>query len=85
MPILTDRLTVQPHTIIRESRSRFGYQIITVMEFASGEVLMLVNDMRSLIQEEIALKAYIDAYEVTYDFDKGWMAGGEEIPYLDSF
>lgn len=85
MPALTDRLTVQPHTIIRKSQSKVGRQIITIMEFASGEVMMLVDDVRTLIQEKIMLKSYIDAYEVTYDIDKGWMAGGEEIPYLDSF
>ena len=72
-------------TIIRESRSSFGHQIITVVEFTSSKVVMLVNDCRNTIQEEIVLKNYIDAYEVYYDFDRGWMAGGNEIPYLDSF
>ena len=72
-------------TIIRESRSSLGHQVITVVEFESGKVVMLVDDRRNIIQEEIALKNYIDAYEVYYDFDLGWMAGGSEIPYLDSF
>ena len=71
--------------IYRKSKSTLGFQIITVTEFASGRIMMYVDDIRSFIQEEIALKTYIDAYEITYDFDQGWMAGGCEIPYLDSY
>lgn len=71
--------------ICHKSKSTLGFQIITVIEFVSGRVMMYVDDIRSFIQEEIALKTYIDAYEITYDFDQGWMAGGSEIPYLESF
>lgn len=46
---------------------------------------MYVDDIRSGISEEIVLREYIDAYEVYYDFNEGWMADGHEIPYLDSF
>ena len=46
---------------------------------------MYVDDVRTGIQEDIALREYVNAYEVYYDFDQGWMANGQEIPYLDSF
>ena len=71
--------------IIRDSKAILGFQIISVVEYASGEVVMYVDDARCYIQEVIALKEYLDAYEITYDFDQGWMADGKEIPYLDSF
>ncbi len=73
------------NTILRESKVRKGRHIITVLAFESGEVLMYVDDIRSGISEEIVLREYIDAYEVYYDFNEGWMADGHEIPYLDSF
>ena len=69
--------------IVRESTVRRGPHIICVLEFGSGEILLRVDDVRNGIQEDIALKAYIDAYEVYYDFDRGWMAYGTEIPYND--
>ena len=71
--------------ILRESSVRKGRHIISVLEFESGEVVMYVDDTKTGIQEDIALREYINAYEVYYDFDQGWMANGEEIPYRDSF
>ena len=85
MQALTDRLTVQSNPLVRESRTRQGHQRITVVEFASGEVVLYVDDDRCFIQEEIALSRYIEAYEIYYDFDQGWMAKGCEIPYLESY
>ena len=81
----TDRLTVQSNPLVRDSKSRQRHQRITVCEFASGEVVMYIDDDRSFIQEEIALSRYIEAYEIYYDFDHGWMAKGREIPYLESY
>ena len=72
-------------SIVRESSVTQGRQIITVLEFESGEIMMYVDDTRTGVQEDIALREYIDAYEVYYDFDQGWMANGHEIPYRDSF
>ena len=71
--------------ILRESSVRKGRHIISVLEFESGEVVMYVDDTKTGIQEDIALREYINAYEVYYDFDQGWMANGQEIPYRDSF
>lgn len=71
--------------ILRESSVRKGRHIISVLAFDSGEVVMYVDDVRTGIQEDIALREYVNAYEVYYDFDQGWMADGQEIPYLDSF
>ncbi len=73
------------NSIIRESSIRKGRHIITVHEFQTGEIVMYIDDVRTGIQEDIALRVYINAYEVYYDFDQGWMAGGQEIPYRDSF
>lgn len=73
------------NTILRESTVRKGRHVITVLEFASGEVMMYVDDVRTGIQEDISLREYVSAYEVYYDFDQGWMANGQEIPYLDCF
>ena len=72
-------------TIIRESTNRRGPHIICVLEFDTGEILMRIDDNRTGIKEDIALREYINAYEVYYDFDQGWMANGQEIPYMDSF
>ena len=72
-------------TIIRESTMRRGPHIICVLEFDTGEILMRIDDNRTGIQEDIALREYINAYEVYYDLDQGWMANGQEIPYKDSF
>lgn len=85
MQVLTDRLTVQSNPLVRESKSRQGHQRVTVCEFASGEVVMYVDDDRCFIQEEIALSRYIEAYEIYFDAHHGWMAGGREIPYLDIY
>ena len=71
--------------ILRESSVRKGRHIISVLEFESGEVVMYVDDTKTGIQEDIALREYVNAYEVYYDFDQGWMANGQEIPYHDSF
>ena len=73
------------NTILRESTVRKGRHIISVLEFASGEIVMYVDDVRTGIQEDIALREYVNAYEVYYDFDQGWMANGQEIPYKDIF
>ena len=73
------------NTILRESTVRKGRHVITVLEFASGEVMMYVDDVRTGIQEDISLREYVSAYEVYYDFDQGWMANGQEIPHLDCF
>ena len=72
-------------TILRESTVRKGRHVITVLEFTSGEVRMYVDDVKTGIQEDISLREYVNAYEVYYDFDQGWMASGQEIPYLNSF
>ena len=72
-------------TIIRESTVKRGPYIICVLEFDTGEILMRVDDTRCGIQEDIALREYINAYEVYYDFDHGWMVNGQEIPYRDCF
>ena len=71
--------------ILRESSVRKGRHIISVLEFESGEFVMYVDDTKTGIQEDIALREYINPYEVYYDFDQGWMANGQEIPYRDSF
>jgi hypothetical protein len=71
--------------ILKESSVRKGWHIITVLEFDTGEIVLYVDDTRTGIQEDIALNEYINAYEVYYDFDQGWMANGREIPYRDSF
>ena len=71
--------------ITRESESLQGFQLIRVLQFASGEVEMQVDDIRCYIQEIIALREYVDAHEITYDFEQSWMANGKEIPYLDNF
>jgi hypothetical protein len=73
------------NNILKESSVRKGRHIITVLEFDSGEVVMYVDDTRTSIQEDIALREYINAYEVYYDFDQGWMANGQEISYRESF
>lgn len=72
-------------TIIRESTVKRGPHMICVLEFNTGEILMRVDDTRCGIQEDIALQEYIDAHEVYYDFDQGWMVNGREIPYRDCF
>jgi hypothetical protein len=72
-------------TIIRESTVKRGPHIICVMEFDTGEILMRVDDTRYPLQEDIPLREYIDAHEIYYDFEQGWMVSGGEIPYLDSF
>lgn len=72
-------------TIIRESTVKRSPHIICVLEFNTGEILMRVDDTRCGIQEDIALQEYIDAHEVYYDFDRGWMVNGQEIPYRDCF
>ena len=71
--------------ILRESSVRKGRHIISVLELESGEVVIYVDDTKTGVQEDIALREYINAYEVYYDFDQGWMANGQEIPYRDSF
>ena len=71
--------------ILRESSVRKDRHIISILELETGEVVMYVDDTRTGIQEDIALREYINAYEVYYDFDQGWMANGQEIPYRDSF
>ncbi len=71
--------------ILKESSVRKGRHIISVLEFQSGDVMMYVDDTRTGIKEDIALREYINAYEIYYDFDQGWMANGQEIPYRDSF
>ena len=72
-------------TILRESTVRKGRHIISVLEFESGDIVMYVDDNRTGIKEDIQLREYINAYEVYYDLDQGWMANGQEIPYKDSF
>ena len=72
-------------TILRESTVRKGRHIISVLEFESGDIVMYVDDNRTGIKEDIQLREYINAYEVYYDLDQGWMANGQEIPYKDRF
>ena len=74
-----------PSTILRESTVRKGRHIISVLEFESGDIAMYVDDNRTGIKKDIQLREYINAYEVYYDLDQGWMANGQEIPYKDSF
>lgn len=71
--------------IRRESTAWTDQHRITVLELASGDVVMYADDHRTGIQEDIALREYIDANEIYYDFDQGWMACGSEIPYKDCF
>ena len=71
--------------ILKESSVRRGRHVITVLEFDTGEIVLYVDDTQTGIQEDIALREYINAYEIYYDFVQGWMAGGQEIPYRDSF
>ena len=71
--------------IVRESFDRKGRHRITVLEYDIGEVVLYINDTRTGIQEEIALREYVHAYEIYYDIDEGWMANGQEIPYLECF
>lgn len=71
--------------IIRESTSRTERHTITVLELDTGEVVMYADDRRTGIQEDIALREYVDANEIYYDFDEGWMTGNSEIPYQDTY
>ena len=71
--------------ILKESSVRKGRHVITVLEFDTGEIVLYIDDTRTGIQEDIALWEYINAYEVYYDFDQGWMANGQEIPYRECF
>ena len=71
--------------IVRESFDRKGRYRITVLEYDIGEVVVYIDDTRTGIQEEIALREYVSAYEIYYDMDEGWMANGQEIPYKDIF
>ena len=71
--------------ILKESSVRRGRHVITVLEFDTGEIVLYVDDTQTGIQEDIALREYINAYEVYYDFDQGWMANGQEIPYRECF
>jgi len=71
--------------ILKESSVRKGRRIVSVLEFDTGEIVLYIDDTRTGVQEDIALREYINAYEVYYDFDQGWMINGEEIPYRDSF
>ena len=71
--------------ILKESSVRKGRHIISVLEFQSGDVMMYADDTRTGIKEDIVLREYINTYEIYYDFDQGWMANGQEIPYRDSF
>ena len=76
---------IMTSNILKESSVRRGRHVITVLEFDTGEIVLYVDDTQTGIQEDIALREYVYAYEVYYDFDQGWMADGQEIPYLDSF
>ena len=76
---------IMTSNILNESSVRRGRHVITVLEFDTGEIVLYVDDTQTGIQEDIALREYVNAYEVYYDFDQGWMADGQEIPYLDSF
>ena len=76
---------IMTSNILNESSVRRGRHVITVLEFDTGEIVLYVDDTQTGIQEDIALREYINAYEIYYDFDQGWMAGGQEIPYRDSF
>ena len=71
--------------IIRESATRTSRHNIMVLELDSGDVIMYAFDRRAGFQEVIALREYIEAHEIYYDFDEGWMANGQEIPYKDIF
>lgn len=81
----TTATTMERNAIIRESATRTPRHNITVLELDSGDVIMYAFDRRAGVQEVIALRDYIDAYEIYYDFDEGWMANGQEIPYQDIF
>ena len=77
--------TLGDQIIVRESTTRTPRHNITVLELDSGDVILYAFDRRARLQEVIALREYIDAYEIYYDFDEGWMANGREIPYKDIF
>mgnify|MGYP000844612349 CR=1 FL=1 len=77
--------TLGDQVIIRESATRTPRHNITVLELDSGDVILYAFDRRAGFQEVIALREYIDAYEIYYDFDEGGMANGQEIPYKDIF
>lgn len=68
---------------IRESEVQRGHLNISVVEYPSGKVLMTVVDTRCMIIEEIALKHFIEANQIQYSDQEGWMHQGTEIPYLD--
>lgn len=76
---------IMTSSIIRESSVRKGRYTITSLEFVTGEFVLYIFDKRTGIQEDIELREYINAYEVYHDFDQGWMANGQEIPYLGCF
>lgn len=76
---------IMTSNILKESSVRRGRHVITVLEFDTSEIVLYVDDTQTGIQEDIALREYINAYEIYYDFDQGWVAGGQEIPYRDSF
>ena len=50
------------NTILRESTVRKGRHIISVLEFASGEIVMYVDDVSTGIQEDIAIREYVNVY-----------------------
>ena len=77
--------TLESRVIVRESATRTPRHNITVLELDSGDVIMYAFDRRAGFQEVIALREYIEAHEIYYDFDEGWMANGQEIPYRDIF
>ena len=81
----TTATTMERNAITRESATRTPRHNITVLELDSGDVILYAFDRRAGLQEVIALRDYIDAYEIYYDFDEGWMANGQEIPYKDIF
>lgn len=73
--------TMRSIGILRESTAWPDRRSVTILELENGEVIMYADDPLTGIQEDIALREYIDANEVYYDFDEGWMACGSEIPY----
>jgi len=50
--------------ILKESSVRKGRHIITVLEFDTDEIVLYIDDTRTGVQEDIALREYINAYEV---------------------
>ena len=74
---------MQQYTLTKESIAMLPGRYLNVREYSDGEVNFFSIHHRSGTSEEIALSRYVDASDIRYEPDQGWiMADGQEIPYL---